>query len=98
MLKRLIETSDEDNDSREVLNTGTNTMQYLNESKEQKINVNLFNNKSSINNENIKMSSINNRDTINYDLGPVTNSIIKPQGQNIKNSIENKDVYISDYK
>ena len=93
-----IETSDEDNDSREVLNTGTNTMQYLNESKEQKINVNLFNNKSSINNENIKMSSINNRDTINYDLGPVTNSIIKPQGQNIKNSIENKDVYISDYK
>ena len=93
-----IEMSDEDNESREVLNTGNNTMQYLNESKEQKINVNLFNSRNSINNENIKMSSINNKDTINYDFGPVTNSIIKPQGKNIRNSIENNDIYISDYK
>ena len=93
-----IEMSDEDNESREVLNTGNNTMQYLNESKEQKINVNLFNSRNSINNENIKMSSINNKDTINYDLGPVTNSIIKSQGKNIRNSIENNDIYISDYK
>jgi hypothetical protein len=96
-----VETSDEDNDSREVLTTEKNPIQYLNESKEQKINVNsIINNKNSIiNTENIKMSYNTNKDTINYDLGPVANSVIKPQGQNIRNSIDtNDDYYISDYK
>ena len=45
------------------------------------------------------MSYNTNKDTINYDLGPVANSVIKPQGQNIRNSIDtNDDYYISDYK
>ena len=79
--------SDEDNDSKQVLNNGNDTMQFLNESKEQKINVNLFGNKSStITNDNIKSS--NQKDTINYDFGPVTNSVFKNKNQNIRNTIE----------
>ena len=88
--------SDEDNESRQVLNNGNDTMQFLNESKEQKINVNLFGNKSSaMTNDNIKSSA--QKDTINYDFGPVTNSVFKNKNQNIRNTIESED-FTSDYK
>ena len=91
---------DEDNDSREAINTEKNPLQYLNESKEQKIDVKLSNNKqSSIMNSNyMKSSNIKKADAMNYDLGPVTNSVIKPQNQNqnIEDSDEPDD--FSDYK
>ena len=93
-----MEMSDEDNDSREVINTGHNTIEFLNrESNEQKINVNLFNNKNSyINNDknNVKRSTIN---TMSYDAGPISNSIIK-QSHNNRNTLDSDDVYSSDYK
>ena len=91
---------DEDNDSREAINTEKNPLQYLNESKEQKIDVKLSNNKqSSIMNSNyMKSSNIKKADAMNYDLGPVTNSVFKPQNQNqnIEDSDEPDD--FSDYK
>ena len=91
-----MEMTEYDNDSREAINSEPNTIQFLNrESNAQKINVNLFNNKSSnITNDNNIKSSIN---TMSYDMGPVTNSIMK-QSQNIRKSIESDDYYISDYK
>ena len=91
---------DEDNDSKEAINTEKNPLQYLNESKEQKIDINFSNNKqSSIMNSNyMKSSNIKKADAMNYDLGPVTNSVIKPQNQNqnIEDSDEPDD--FSDYK
>ena len=91
---------DEDNDSKEAINTEKNPLQYLNESKEQKIDINFSNNKqSSIMNSNyMKSSNIKKADVMNYDLGPVTNSVIKPQNQNqnIEDSDEPDD--FSDYK
>ena len=91
-----MEMTEYDNDSREAINSEPNTIQFLNrESNAQKINVNLFNNKSSnITNDNNIKSSIN---TMSYDMGPVTNSVMK-QSQNIRKSIESDDYYISDYK
>ena len=107
------EAFDEDNDSREVLNNEKHAIQYLNESKEQKVNVNLYNKQSNImnseytnkqsnimNSEYMKNSSINKKETMNYDIGPVSNSVFKPQSQNIKNT-ENSDDdsdSLSDYK
>ena len=86
------EASDEDNDSREAINTGSNTIEFLNrESNVQ--NINVKSNVISIDNNNIKRSTIN---TMSYDIGPMTNSVIK-QSQNIRKSLES-DEYIDDYK
>ena len=86
------EASDEDNDSREAINTGSNTIEFLNrESNVQ--NINVKSNVISIDNNNIKRSTIN---TMSYDIGPMTNSVIK-QSQNIRKSMES-DEYIDDYK
>ena len=93
----------EDNDSKDYINVENNSIECLNESKEQKINVNLFNNikSSSITNDFIKNSSINvninNKDTMSYDNGPL-NSIVKTPNQKIRNTIESDDIYTSDYK
>ena len=93
----------EDNDSKDYINAESNSIECLNESKEQKINVNLFNNikSSSITNDFNKNSSINvninNKDTMSYDNGPL-NSIIKTPNQKIRNTIESDDIYTSDYK
>ena len=89
-----------DDDSREAINTGKHAIQFLNESKEQKINVNTTINKptsSIFTNNNMKNSSINQKDnTMSYDMGPVSNSVIK-QSQ-IRNTIESEDMYASDFK
>ena len=83
--------SDDDNDSKEAIKRGNDTLQYLNESKEQRINVNLFNNKgSNISNNNFP------KDTMSYEFGPVTNSIAKDTNQNIRNTIESD--FTNDYK
>ena len=93
---------DEDNDSIAAINYPNDTMQYLNESKEQKVNVNLFPNKNNITND-IKTSSI--RDTMSYDKGPIVNSFINNRqstnnipNKNIRNTIDSDDFYTSDYK
>ena len=94
------EVFDEDNDSRENINTEKNPLKYLNESNEQKIDVNWSNNKqSSIMNSNfMKSSNIKKKDEMNYDLGPITNSVVNQQNQNqnIEDSDEPDD--FSDYK
>ena len=83
--------SDEDNDSKEVIKNGNDTLQHLNESNEQRINVNLFNNKgSNISNNNFP------KDTMSYEFGPVTNSVVKDTNQNIRNTIESD--FTNDYK
>ena len=83
--------SDDDNDSKEAIKRGNDALQYLNESKEQRINVNLFNNKgSNISNNNFP------KDTMSYEFGPVTNSIAKDTNQNIRNTIESD--FTNDYK
>ena len=88
--------SDNDNDSREGLNYPHNTIDILNEGKQQKISIN--NRSSYITNSNInniKTSSINNKDTMTYD-GIPANSIINTQEKNIRNTIESDD--LSDMK
>ena len=94
------EIFDEDNDSKEAIKTGKHTIEFLNESKQQKINVKTsFNkpNNSIFSNNNIKNSSINQKDkTMSYDMGPVSNSGFK-QSQ-IRNTIESEDIYTSDFK
>ena len=92
----------EDNGSKDYLDVENNSIECLNESKEQKINVNLFNSNiksSSITNDFMKNSSINinKKDTMTYDNMP-PNSIIKTANQNIRNTIESDDIYASDYK
>ena len=96
------DTAKEDNDSKDYINVENNSIEYLNDSKEQKINVNLFNNNiknSSLTNDFMKNSSINinKKDTMSYDNGPL-NSIIKTPNQNIRNTLESDDIYTSDYK
>ena len=87
------EASDEDNDSREAINTGSNTIEFLN--RESNIqNINVKSNVISIDNNNIKRSTIN---TMSYDIGPMTNSVIK-QSQNIRKSLESDESFPEDYK
>ena len=61
-----------------------NTIDILNDEKQQqKISIN----KNSFINNNFRNSSINNKDTFNYDVNP-TNSIINTKDNNIRNTIE----------
>ena len=88
---------DEDDYSKDRINRGNDTMQNLNESKEQRVNVNLFNNKVSNITSNITNNTNNfPKDTMNYDFGPVTNSVFKETNQNIRNTIESD--FTNDYK
>ena len=74
----------EENDSRENLKFPQNTIDILNDEKQQqKISIN----KNSFINNNFRNSSINNKDTFNYDVNP-TNSIINVKDNNIRNTIE----------
>jgi hypothetical protein len=88
----------DDNDSREALNYphNTNSIDILNEGKQQKISIK--NRNSHITNSNlnnIKTSSINNKDTMTYD-GIPANSIINTQEQNIRNTLDSDE--LSDIK
>ena len=88
----------DDNDSREALNYphNTNSIDILNEGKQQKISIK--NKNSHITNSNlnnIKTSSINNKDTMTYD-GIPANSIINTQEQNIRNTLDSDE--LSDIK
>ena len=74
----------DENDSRENLKFPHNTIDILNDEKQQqKISIN----KNSFINNNFRNSSINNKDTFNYDVNP-TNSIINTKDNNIRNTIE----------
>ena len=89
--------SEEDNDSREALkypHNTNNTINILNENQQQKININK---NSIISKDNIKTSSINNRDTQKYDE-IITSSVVntKEENNNIRNTLESD--YFSDIK
>ena len=82
--------SEEDNDSREALkypHNTNNTINILNENQQQNINKN-----SIISKDNIKTSSINNRDTQKYDE-IITSSVVntKEENNNIRNTLESDD-------
>ena len=77
---------DEENDSRENLKYPHNTINILNDEKQQKININK---NSFINNDIIKTSSINNKDTFTYEGNPA-NSFIKDQEKNIRNTLDSE--------
>ena len=84
--------SEEDNDSREALkypHNTNNTINILNENQQQKININK---NSIISKDNIKTSSINNRDTQKYDE-IITSSVVntKEENNNIRNTLESDD-------
>ena len=84
--------SEEDNDSREALkypHNTNNTINILNENQQQKININK---NSIITKDNIKTSSINNRDTQKYDE-IITSSVVntKEENNNIRNTLESDD-------
>ena len=84
--------SEEDNDSREALkypHNTNNTINILNENQQQKININK---NSIIIKDNIKTSSINNRDTQKYDE-IITSSVVntKEENNNIRNTLESDD-------
>ena len=84
--------SEEDNDSREALkypHNTNNTVNILNENQQQKININK---NSIISKDNIKTSSINNRDTQKYDE-IITSSVVntKEENNNIRNTLESDD-------
>ena len=84
--------SEEDNDSREALkypHNTNNTINILNENQQQKININK---NSIISKDNIKTSSINNRDTQKYDE-IITSSVVntKEENDNIRNTLESDD-------
>ena len=77
-----------ENDSREGLKYPQNTIEKLNENQQQKISINR---NSSISNNIIKTSSINNKDTLNYG-GIHTSSAFNPDDQNnIRNTLESDD-------
>ena len=77
-----------ENDSREGLKYPQNTIEKLNENQQQKISINR---NSSITNNIIKTSSINNKDTLNYG-GIHTSSAFNPDDQNnIRNTLESDD-------
>ena len=84
--------SEEDNDSREALKYPHNTnktINILNENQQQKININK---NSIISKDNIKTSSINNRDAQKYDE-IITSSVVntKEENNNIRNTLESDD-------
>ena len=84
--------SEEDNDSREALkypHNTNNTINILNENQQQKININK---NGIISKDNIKTSSINNRDTQKYDE-IITSSVVntKEENNNIRNTLESDD-------
>ena len=74
----------DENDSRENLKFPHNTIDILNDEKQQKISINK---NSYINNNIIRNSSVNNKDTINYDRNPM-DSVINVKDSNIRNTIE----------
>ena len=77
------EQFEEENDSKVNLNFPHDTIEALNDNKQQKIKINK---NSFINSDNIKTSSIN-KDTLNYD-GKPGSSIINVPDNNIRNTIE----------
>ena len=77
------EQFEEENDSKVNLNFPHDTIEALNDNKQQKIRINK---NSFINSDNIKTSSIN-KDTLNYD-GKPGSSIINVPDNNIRNTIE----------
>ena len=84
--------SEEENDSREALkypHNTNNTIDFLNENQQQKITINK---NSIITNDNIKTSSINNRNSQKYEE-IYTSSVVntKIQNNNIRNTLESDD-------
>ena len=78
---------DEENDSKVNLNFPHDTIDMLNNNTQQKININK---NSYINSENMKTSSINNKDTLTYE-GMPGNSIINVQDKNnIRNTLDSE--------